>query len=89
MSNSKIGTIHVSMELLAKLLHFPVGHSIVDIRRVDTTPYGAVEVLCAGPTLPDVADGAEIPMVEFTVKQMFFEGSFSTKAQPTSEEHQA
>lgn len=69
MSNSNIGTIHVSMDLLARLLHFPEDHAIVDVRRVDRTPFGEFEVLCSGPTLPLVPDFGVIPDVQYTVTQ--------------------
>lgn len=69
MSNSRIGTILVNMELLESLLHFPEGHTVVDVRRIDKTPFRTFEVLCSGPTLPEVADGADIPQVSYTIAQ--------------------
>lgn len=80
MSNSRIGTIHVNMEFLATLLHFPRGHTVIDVRRVDKTPFGQFEVLCSGPTLPEVADGADIPEVRYTVQQMVIDGKFEVDA---------
>ena len=87
MNNSRIGTILVDMEFFASLLHLPEDHTVVDVRRIDNTPFRRFEVLCAGPTLPEIADGADVPVVRYEVTQteteavrreLKFEGKFST-----------
>jgi hypothetical protein len=67
MSNSNIATILVGMDLFAQMLHLPEGHQVIDVRRVDKTPYRTFEILCMGPSLPLVADFADIPQVPYTV----------------------
>lgn len=69
MSNSRIGAILVDMDVLASVFHFPEGYTVVDVRRIDSTPFRKFEVLCSGPTLPEVADGADIPQVRYMITQ--------------------
>ena len=84
----QVGIVSVDMEVLARAFHFPEGHRIVDVRRKDMG-WDQFEILCEGPTLPEVGVGAPTPNVQYLisvtesgemVRKREYTGSFQSHA---------
>ena len=70
---ARLGRVLVTYELLEQLLSLP---EEATIRRVtnDNLFNRGFEIIVHSPSLSDVADGAEIPLVDYTVTR--YEGEF-------------
>lgn len=73
----RLGRIIVSVELLEGWLALPIGSTVRRVSDANHTLRRTFEIVVENDQLEPVAEGGEIPLVEYTVTERVQEGKFS------------